>query len=138
MRRIRRTTPPDRRAARLVMVTSLTPDRHAAEAGDPVRGLDALDYVLAVYGPERLVGRGNAREADRALRAAARVLAAEARVEDPARAECLLVALKQSWPTLPAVARMADVDARRALWDRVVALCIQEFYAPARVGVPAA
>jgi hypothetical protein len=95
-------------------------------------GLDALARVLAAYEPERLTGRGTARKADRALRAAARRLAAEARVQDATRAERLLLELRRAWRELPAVRQLPDDGARRALWDRLVLLCCEEFYAPGR------
>jgi hypothetical protein len=126
----RRALPPDRRAARLVAATPPATSLPVPTAD--LTGLDALGRVLAAYGPERLLGHGDARESDRALRAAARRLAAEARVQDPARAERLLIELKRSWPALPSLAELRDPIHRRALWDRVVLLCVEEFYAPAR------
>ena len=124
-----RRPPPDRRAARLVAMTSRASG--TSESVDPT-GMAALERALAAYGTERLGGRGDAREADEALRAAAGRLAAEARARDPVRAERLLVALKPAWRALPAVQHAADTDARSDLWDRLVRLCVEEFYAPAR------
>ena len=99
-------------------------------------GLDAIRRVMAIYGVERLRGRGNARAADRALRAVARHLAAEARLRDPVRAERLLLELRRAWRELPEVRQLADDGCRRALWDRLVLLCCEEFYAPARSATP--
>jgi hypothetical protein len=115
------------------------PPAPAAGAPAPAGVFAALDdvgHVIAAYGPERLLGRGDGRASDRALRAAARGLAAEARARDAARAERLLLDLKRAWPALPAVQAVPDLAARRALWDRLVLLCCEEFYAPARPGAP--
>lgn len=95
-----------------------------------VDGLQALGLVIAVYGAERLTGRGNQRISDRALRDAARRLASEARAHDPVRAERLLIELRTGWLQLPAVQQVAEPTLRRALWDRVVLFCCEEFYAP--------
>ena len=94
-------------------------------------GLDVLQRVIAAYGPERFLGQGRRRAADRALRAAARRLAADARAVDPVRAERLLVELRRAWQGWPAVQGVPDDGVRRALWDRLVLLCCEEFYAPA-------
>lgn len=119
---------PNRQAARTSSPTA--PTVRVPASGADLTALDALGCVVAAYGPERLLGRGNARASDRALRSAARRLAAEARAQDPARAERLLVQLKGAWPALPAVRAVTDLRERRALWDRVVGLCVEEFYSP--------
>jgi hypothetical protein len=93
--------------------------------------LAALGHVVAAYGAERLTGAGQRRAADRALRSVARRLAAEARAQDPVRAERLVIALRRAWRDLPAVERLPG-DPRRVLWDRLVLLCCEEFYAPTR------
>jgi hypothetical protein len=91
-------------------------------------GLEALGHALAAHPPDRLLAR--APDADGALRQAARLLAAEARAADPVRAERLVVALR------PAYGRLIEIDCVpaagpcRALWDRLVGLCCEEFYAP--------
>jgi len=110
-----------------------------AAPADPVEvsGIDALGCVLAAYAPERLLGRGEARASDRALRAAAHRLAAEARAQDAVRAERLLIELRRRWQKLPEIQRVPDDGRRRALWDRLVRLCCEEFYAPAPVAAPA-
>lgn len=97
-------------------------------------GIEALGIVVAVYGAERLAGRGEKRASDRAFRDAARRLAAEARGHDSVRAERLLIALRSAWLQLPAVQRLTDAVARRSLWDRVVLLCCEEFYSPSGDG----
>jgi hypothetical protein len=106
----------------------------AADAGGAPAspGLSALERALTAYGPETLLKRQSA--AEEALRAAARLLASEARAADPVRAERLVVGLRQAWDALPALGRVpADVP-RRAVWDRLVLLCCEEFYAPAAHG----
>jgi hypothetical protein len=100
-------------------------------AFDPtdLTGIEALGIVLSAYAAERLAGRGDKRASDRALRNAAKRLAAEARARDAVRAECLLIDLRSAWSQLPAVQRVHDAAVRRDLWDRVVLLCCEEFYA---------
>lgn len=92
-------------------------------------GLAALARVLDSFPADRLLGRGEARAADRALRADTRRLAADARAADPVRAERLLTELRRAWRDLPAVRRVPD-GRRGALWDRLVRLCCEEFYPP--------
>ena len=132
---LRHTALPDRRAARLVALTTATANAgpiapEVASPGSEADGLAALARVLAAYGAERLAGRGERREADAALRAAVRCLAASARAQDPVRAERLLLAVKPVWRALPPHQNSAEADARAALWPRLVALCVEEFYAP--------
>ena len=127
MRTPGRPTPRDRRSIRL----GSGPQRPLAPCGPTeMSGLEALGLVVSVYGAERLVGRGNKRVSDRAFRDAARRLADEARARDAVRAERLLIGLRGAWMQLPAVQRLTDAAARRALWDRVVLLCCEEFYSP--------
>ena len=45
------------------------------------------------------------------------------------RAEQVIVAVKQTWYSLPEVRELPSGDARAALLDRVVSLTIDEFYA---------
>lgn len=134
MRPLRRAAPADRRAARLLRLV-------APSDTEPTRpelsGVDALARVLAAYGPERLSGRGETRESDRALRAAARRLAAEARTRDAVAAERLLIELRRAWRELPQMRGLGDSARRAAIWDRVVGLCCEEFYAPAAAGANA-
>ena len=109
-----------RRAARVGTSGCQTPEDDTA--------LAALEHVIAAYGRERLAGTGQRRAADRALRGVARRLAAEARAADPVRAERLLVDLRRAWQGMPAVRQIPDSGPRRALWDRLVRLCCEEFY----------
>lgn len=125
MRLPRRLTPRDRRASRLGPL-----HRSMDPASTDLSGLEALGIVVSVYGAERLAGRGEKRASDRAIRDAARRLAAEARASDAVRAERLLIWLRSTWTQLPAVQRLTDTRARRSLWDRLVLLCCEEFYSP--------
>lgn len=124
MRRHR--TPPDRRAARLLTLgtTRQAPDGRTPHAS---AGVVALARVVGTHSLAALPGGSQAAAA--LLRDAVRLLCNEARATDPVRAERLLIALRPAWRELPGVRRLAD-DARRALWDHVVALCVAEFYAP--------
>lgn len=124
MRLPRRPSARDRRPPRTGPAPRIVPD--------PVdlTGIEALGLVVSVYGADRLTGRGDKRASDRAIRDAARRLACEARQRDAVRAERLLIGLRSAWMQLPAVQRLNDAVARRSLWDRVVLLCCEEFYAP--------
>ena len=124
MRLPRRPTSQDRRPPRTGPAPRL--------ASDPAElsGIEALGLVVSVYGADRLAGRGDKRASDRAIRDAARRLAREARERDTVRAERLLISLRSAWKQLPAVQRLSDAVTRRTLWDRVVLLCCEEFYAP--------
>jgi hypothetical protein len=63
-----------------------------------------------------------------ALRAAAHVLALEARALDDRRGERFVVALRAAWPRIaPPVHHQAD-GKHDQLWDRLVSTCLEEFY----------
>lgn len=120
-----------------VGVAAAFPDRQpgAGAPGDgralpDLTGLEALAGVLASYGVERLAGRGDTRASDRDLRAAVRRLADEARERGARGAEALIIELRSEWGKLPAVRRLARDGPRGELWDRIVALCCEEFYPP--------
>jgi hypothetical protein len=119
-------TPPDRRASRLLSL-SQRPDTFG---GADISGLEALGVVVLTYGPDRLAGAGDRRISDRALRDAVRRIADEARAKDAARAERMLITLKATWTQLPAVQRCGETRVRAALWDRLVRIGCEEFYAP--------
>jgi Arc/MetJ-type ribon-helix-helix transcriptional regulator len=124
-------TPPDRRATRLLALS-----RRAEPLGPAaVTGLEALGLVISHYGIDRLVGRGDRRTSDHALRDAVRRLTAEARDVDAVRAERLVIGLRQAWSQLPAVQELGIDSPRGDLWDRVVRLCCEEFYASATPAV---
>ena len=102
---------------------------HGVPHPDRTEGLAALAKVLAEFGPDRLLAGPAEPPAERGLRDAARQLCDEARARDP-RAEQLLIALKRSWPELPAVRAVPAYTVRDALWQRLVAVCVEEFYSP--------
>ena len=128
MRRFFRPAAPDRRAARLLGL--VVADREVPIPTD-VSGLDALRQVLATYNTDRLFGQGELRESDRALRRVVQRLAAEARAEDPARGERLVIGLRRAWRDLPEVRALGEDGRRELLWDRLVQLCCEEFYVTA-------
>ena len=127
MRRFFRSAAPDRRAARPLGLVA--PDREVP-IPTHVSGLGALCQVLADYDADRCFGRGEAGEAEEALRTAARRLAAEARAEDAVRGERLVIMLRRAWRDLPEVQALGDDGRRELLWGRLVQLCCEEFYAP--------
>jgi hypothetical protein len=109
--------------------------RHQPEDGPASRaGLRALDRLINAYGPEALLAAPMAPGPAAGLREAVRLLCAEARREDPRRAERLVIALHAAWPRLPAVQRLPAGDGRDAVLARVIAECIAEFYAAGGYG----
>ena len=126
MRRFFRPAAPDRRPPRFLGVVS---DREVPVPTD-LTALDALRQLLATYEAERRFGHGELRESDRALRRIAQRLAAEARAQDPVRGERLVIRLRRAWRDLPEVHALGEDGRRELLWDRLVLLCCEEFYAP--------
>jgi hypothetical protein len=97
-------------------------------------GLEDLALVVATYGPERLLGPGAARVSDHALRDAIRCLVAEAREGGTTGAEGLVIDLRRAWSLLPVIRQLSPETPRQELWDRVVTLCCEEFYATRDAG----
>lgn len=62
-----------------------------------------------------------------ALQGALRQMSTEARTKN-VRAEQLLVLLKEVWGTLPEVRTMTDSTAEVRMLQRVVTMCIKEYY----------
>jgi len=128
-------TPPDRRAARLLMRRGAsepasidrTPPAPTLSSG----GIDALSRVLREHAPHALTGVTPDECAAAELRAAARLLAADARAAHPGCAERLVIELKVVWRTLPEVRRLPAGGEREEVWYRLVRLCIEEFYVAA-------
>lgn len=119
-------TPRDRAAARrLTLATRHLGNEESASAG----GIEALATVIALYGPARLLGRGEKRASDHALRAVVRRLVSEARQTDTVRGERLLIELRRAWRALPAIQRLPVDGPGGELWDRLVLLCCEEVYA---------
>lgn len=126
MRLHRSTTPRDRAAARRLALAH----RHLENEGtSTVSGIDALATVIVLYGPARLLGRGDKRASDHALRGAVRRLVEEARQTDAVRGERLLIELRRVFRALPSIQRLPVDGPGGELWDRLVLLCCEEFYA---------
>ena len=77
----------------------------------------------------RLALRAYLRDAENssALQSALVLVATEARTRD-ILPEHLLVTLKELWSTLPEVRAIADADEQVRLLQRVVTMCIREYY----------
>ena len=79
----------------------------------------------------RLALRGHAHEHDgehaSALQASLLLVATEARARDMLP-EHLLVRLKEAWSALPEVRAMRDTNEQTRLLERVVTMCIREYY----------
>ena len=65
---------------------------------------------------------------DAEIRQALRAMSREARAES-LHAEQVIVALKRVWESLPEVRRASDRQEQNRLLERVVTLCIEEYYA---------
>lgn len=99
----------------------------------PNDAFEALDRLVAAYGPGALIGRRVHPAAAADLRRVAVMLCADARRQDPRRAERLVKTLHNVWRALPAVQQLSPDDGRSALLDRVVSACIKTFYEPSLV-----
>lgn len=88
-------------------------------AGLPEEALAAMRRAMSEY----LVRPGDATE----LRTALRVISTEARARQ-LRAEQLIVALKQAWHSVPDVQHAATQQERDRLLDRLITVCIEEYY----------
>ena len=74
-----------------------------------------------------LSGHENGGEHASALQASLLLVATEARARD-ILPEHLLVRLKEMWSTLPEVRAMRDTNEQARLLERVVTMCIREYY----------
>jgi hemoglobin-like flavoprotein len=83
------------------------------------RTRDALRSALAAY--------ADAPDNGEQLRLALRAIAQEARTKS-ILAEQLLIALKETWHTLPNIAAVKEPNDETRLLQRVVTMCIKEYY----------
>jgi hypothetical protein len=90
--------------------------------------LSALDRLLASHAAAPFPIAGNERAASAALHEAATLLSDEARAVDPHRAERMVVALHEVWPSLPAVQSLDDTSVEAHMRAVVVGACIRAFY----------
>jgi hypothetical protein len=97
-----------------MMVPGSTPNRPELSASS----IAALKSALDAY-----AGNNDLR----ALQSALRLLASEAR-EKAIHAEQLLVVLKDAWFSLPQVAQAPQGDEQNRQLQRVVTVCIREYY----------
>ena len=99
----------------MMMAHDSTPDTPQLSAA--VR--DALESALVAY-------LGNPNDTDH-LQSALQRVAVEARDKD-IRAEHVLIALKEIWYELPQMRATANIEEQQRLLQRVVTLCIREYY----------
>jgi seryl-tRNA(Sec) selenium transferase len=97
-----------------MMVPGSTPNRPELSADS----IAALKSALNAYAVDNDL---------RALQSALRLLASEAR-EKAIHAEQLLVVLKDAWFSLPQVAQAPQGDEQNRQLQRVVTVCIREYY----------
>lgn len=98
-----------------MMMAHETPDRPQLSAASG----EALESALQTF----LADESNAANLQPALHR----IAAEAR-EKKMQAEHLLVLLKDVWFALPQVRQIKDIEHQNKLLQRVVTLCIREYY----------
>lgn len=97
----------------------MAPDSSAGRAQLSAETVSTLTSALQRYAEN---------EADiAALQPALRAVASEAR-ERKVQAEQLLVLLKDVWFSLPSVRSSGNVDGQQQMLQRVVTLCIREYY----------
>jgi hypothetical protein len=102
----------------MMMAQDKTPDRPQLSAAS----IDALRRALGSY-----LATGTAESVQPTLQA----IAKEAR-EKKMHAEDLLIALKDVWYGLPPVIRAPGSEEQNKLLQRVVSLCIREYYGTTR------
>jgi predicted NACHT family NTPase len=86
-----------------------------------------LDDELVNSQRHALRAHGNDAEHASALQGALLLVATEARARD-ILPEQLLVRLKEAWSSLPEVRAMRDAQQQARLLERVVTMCIREYY----------
>ena len=99
----------------MMMARDLTPQRPELDAAS----IDALNAAL-----QRYVERG---EDGSELTDVLRRVAEEARAKHM-HAEQLLITLKDVWYALPAIRKMPDGDQQNRLLQRLITLCIRQYY----------
>lgn len=99
----------------MMMAPDSTPDRPRLSTA----ATDALESALQKF----LADGGDVAS----LQVALRDIAVEAR-EKKMRAEELLIVLKDVWFALPQIRRMTEGESQNRLLQRVVTLCIREYY----------
>ena len=100
----------------MMMVRDITPDR------------PQLDKASIALLESALQGYLSGRDTDGALQPVLRTIAREAR-EKRLLAEHLLLALKDVWFSLPEIRSAPVGEPQQRLLQRVVTLCIREYYA---------
>jgi hypothetical protein len=101
--------------------------RPQADGSSSSEGIQKLDRLVAVYGPDKLLA-GPATDAADSLAAVVRTLCADAQRANPGRAEPMVIALHTAWPRLPAVRRLLPSESGTRLLAHIVRLAIAEFY----------
>ena len=96
----------------------MAPDSTPRSPGLSVESLDELRAALAQYAREDSID---------AIQPALRRIAQEAR-DKRMHPEQLLVALKDVWFGIPVTTRASHADAQSRMLQRVVTVCIREYY----------
>jgi len=91
----------------------------------------ALDQLVATHATKLGARDRTDRDCAAALGETARLICDEARECDPRRAERLVIGLRRSWPSLPAVRQLPPDETREALLATVISACISRFYSAA-------
>ena len=96
------------------------------QSHDALPGMARLAQVVAAT-PSDLLLQSETPPA-KALHSAMRDIVVHARQIDPVRAERLIVSLRAAWRQLPEVRALRNEVLRDALWERLLRICIEEFY----------
>ena len=126
MRLAPRSAPPDRQVARPVALAVMPSSDPVSSASFSPGALAALRAAVAGCAA---VDHHQWATISAELPVAARLLADAARAADPVRGEQLVIALKRAWPVLPEVQHLPTGGPREAVWNRLVTLCVEAFYA---------
>jgi hypothetical protein len=102
----------------------MTDESRSAPEPSPVLPQSTLDAVRAAI----LAHLAKPAEGTDTLHDALRRMAREANANQ-VRAEQLIVAFKQLWATMPELQNASDRQARSRLLERLITLCINEYYA---------
>ncbi len=100
-------------------------DQENGDRSERNPGITGLRRVIANTPTHVLLA--NADHPEQPLRVIARAIAAEARAQDAVRAERLLIELRRVWRDIPE-ARRLEPHMHEELWDRLVRVCLEEFY----------
>ena len=106
-------------------------DAHLVAPRAPaLAGMDRLAAVIAESPAPALLDPGT--PAGAAFTQAVRDIVFRVRQIDPVHSERLIIALRAAWRMTPELRLLADDGLREALWNRLLTVCVETFYADTR------